>query len=43
MIEKDSNYKEVDVTSPGNSDLNNINEKIDFMNIDETDFESMSL
>ena len=43
MTEKNSNYKNVDVTSPGNSDLNNINEKIDFMNIDETDFESMSL
>ena len=43
MTEKNSNYKDVDVTSPGNSDLNNINEKIDFMNIDETDFESMSL
>ena len=42
MTEKNI-HKEVNVTNPGSSDSNISNEKIDFMNVDETDFESMSL
>lgn len=42
MTEKNIHH-EVNVTNPGSSDSNISNEKIDFMNVDDTDFESMSL